>query len=128
MSKKARRLQKKMSVTKNDLWLLLIVVVAPLCSVVKNETGGITVIQLQASDLNPLTAQVLLTASPSRPAAPPAGHDTQPPPANKPRRTGSLALFFRKVRKIQEKLIIASVRLIIKNVTFGYLKRIPSSL
>ncbi|NP_001124082.1 retinoblastoma-like protein 1 [Danio rerio] len=75
--------------------------------VVKNEAGGITVIQLQASDMNPLTAQVLLTASPSRPAlaAPAISSDSQPPPANKPRRTGSLALFFRKVYHL------ASVRL-----------------
>uniref|UniRef100_A0A8C1AQV5 Retinoblastoma-like 1 (p107) n=1 Tax=Cyprinus carpio carpio TaxID=630221 RepID=A0A8C1AQV5_CYPCA len=72
---------------------------------VKNEMGGITVIQLQANEMNPLTAQVLLTASPSRTAAPPAGSDTQPPPFNKPRRTGSLALFFRKVYHL------ASVRL-----------------
>lgn len=73
--------------------------------VVKNEAGGITVIQLQASDMNPLTAQVLLTASPSRPTAPAVSSDIQPPPANKPRRTGSLALFFRKVYHL------ASVRL-----------------
>lgn len=73
--------------------------------VVKNEAGGITVIQLQANDMNPLTAQVLLTASPSRPAAVPTGYDTQLPPTNKPRRTGSLALFFRKVYHL------ASVRL-----------------
>uniref|UniRef100_A0A8C2Q503 Retinoblastoma-like 1 (p107) n=1 Tax=Cyprinus carpio TaxID=7962 RepID=A0A8C2Q503_CYPCA len=72
---------------------------------VKNEMGGITVIQLQANEMNPLTARVLLTASPSRTAAPPAGSDTQPPPVNKPRRTGSLALFFRKVYHL------ASVRL-----------------
>uniref|UniRef100_A0A8C1ZMG4 Retinoblastoma-like protein 1 n=1 Tax=Cyprinus carpio TaxID=7962 RepID=A0A8C1ZMG4_CYPCA len=72
---------------------------------VKNEMGGITVIQLQANEMNPLTARVLLTASPSRTAAPPAGSDTQPPPFNKPRRTGSLALFFRKVYHL------ASVRL-----------------
>ncbi|XP_073726571.1 retinoblastoma-like protein 1 [Misgurnus anguillicaudatus] len=73
--------------------------------VVKGEAGGITVIQLQSSELNPLTAQVLLTASPSRPVAPPTGPDPQPPPATKPRRTGSLALFFRKVYHL------ASVRL-----------------
>uniref|UniRef100_A0A8C2APP2 Retinoblastoma-like protein 1 n=1 Tax=Cyprinus carpio TaxID=7962 RepID=A0A8C2APP2_CYPCA len=64
-----------------------------------NQTGGITVIQLQASDMHPLTAQFLLTASPSRTAAPPTSSDTQPPAVNRPRRTGSLALFFRKVRK-----------------------------
>ncbi|KAA0712741.1 Retinoblastoma-like protein 1 107 kDa retinoblastoma-associated protein [Triplophysa tibetana] len=73
--------------------------------VLKNEMGGITVIQLQANDMNSLTAQVLLTASPSRPAAPPTGHDPQPLPVSKPRRTGSLALFFRKVYHL------ASVRL-----------------
>uniref|UniRef100_A0A671SPC0 Retinoblastoma-like protein 1 n=1 Tax=Sinocyclocheilus anshuiensis TaxID=1608454 RepID=A0A671SPC0_9TELE len=73
--------------------------------VVKNETGGITVIQIQASDMSPLTAQFLLTASPSRTAAPPASSDAQPPAINRPRRTGSLALFFRKVYHL------ASVRL-----------------
>uniref|UniRef100_A0A9J8BHM2 Retinoblastoma-like protein 1 n=1 Tax=Cyprinus carpio carpio TaxID=630221 RepID=A0A9J8BHM2_CYPCA len=73
--------------------------------VVKNQTGGITVIQLQASDMHPLTAQFLLTASPSRTAAPPTSSDTQPPAVNRPRRTGSLALFFRKVYHL------ASVRL-----------------
>uniref|UniRef100_A0A671KCU7 Retinoblastoma-like protein 1 n=1 Tax=Sinocyclocheilus anshuiensis TaxID=1608454 RepID=A0A671KCU7_9TELE len=72
---------------------------------VKNETGGITVIQLQANEMNPLTAQFLLTASPSRTVAPPASSDTQPPAVNKPRRTGSLSLFFRKVYHL------ASVRL-----------------
>ncbi|XP_051751948.1 retinoblastoma-like protein 1 [Ctenopharyngodon idella] len=71
----------------------------------KNEAGGITVIQLQANEMNPLTAQLLLTASPSRTAAPAASSDTQPLAANKPRRTGSLALFFRKVYHL------ASVRL-----------------
>uniref|UniRef100_A0A8C2JYF0 Retinoblastoma-like protein 1 n=1 Tax=Cyprinus carpio TaxID=7962 RepID=A0A8C2JYF0_CYPCA len=74
-------------------------------NVVKNQTGGITVIQLQASDMHPLTAQFLLTASPSRTAAPPTSSDTQPPAVNRPRRTGSLALFFRKVYHL------ASVRL-----------------
>uniref|UniRef100_A0A8C1JNP2 Retinoblastoma-like 1 (p107) n=1 Tax=Cyprinus carpio TaxID=7962 RepID=A0A8C1JNP2_CYPCA len=74
-------------------------------SLVKNQTGGITVIQLQASDMHPLTAQFLLTASPSRTAAPPTSSDTQPPAVNRPRRTGSLALFFRKVYHL------ASVRL-----------------
>ncbi|XP_076869913.1 retinoblastoma-like protein 1 isoform X2 [Brachyhypopomus gauderio] len=69
--------------------------------VMKNEMGGITVIQVQANDLNPLTAQVLL-ASP-RPG--PASNDMQLLPANRPRRTGSLALFFRKVYHL------ASVRL-----------------
>ncbi|KAL7891877.1 hypothetical protein AOLI_G00013530 [Acnodon oligacanthus] len=72
--------------------------------VVKNEMGGITVIQVQASDLNPLTAQVLL-ASPTRAPAPLACPDLQTQPANRPRRTGSLALFFRKVYHL------ASVRL-----------------
>uniref|UniRef100_A0AAY4EUZ3 Retinoblastoma-like 1 (p107) n=1 Tax=Denticeps clupeoides TaxID=299321 RepID=A0AAY4EUZ3_9TELE len=69
---------------------------------VKNEIGGITVIQVQPADV-PLTAQVLLTTSPSRAAvAPPSvlDHSTV-----KPRRTGSLALFFRKVYHL------ASVRL-----------------
>lgn len=79
---------------------MIVIDVARLCLVIKNEAGGITVIQLQASDMNPLTAQVLLTASPSRPAAPPIGYDTHLPPASKPRRTGSLALFFRKVREM----------------------------
>ncbi|KAL7833215.1 hypothetical protein SRHO_G00302330 [Serrasalmus rhombeus] len=72
--------------------------------VVKNEMGGITVIQVQASDLNPLTAQVLL-ASPTRAPAPLACPDLQTQPVNRPRRTGSLALFFRKVYHL------ASVRL-----------------
>uniref|UniRef100_A0AAR2ISH8 Retinoblastoma-like protein 1 n=1 Tax=Pygocentrus nattereri TaxID=42514 RepID=A0AAR2ISH8_PYGNA len=72
--------------------------------VVKNEMGGITVIQVQASDLNPLTAQVLL-ASPTRAPAPLACPDLQMQPVNRPRRTGSLALFFRKVYHL------ASVRL-----------------
>lgn len=66
-------------------------------TVVKSEMGGITVIQVQTNDLNPLTAQVLL-ASPTRALAPAASSDAQTLPANKPRRTGSLALFFRKVR------------------------------
>ncbi|XP_051563026.1 retinoblastoma-like protein 1 [Myxocyprinus asiaticus] len=72
--------------------------------VVKNEMGSFTVIQLQANEMNPLTAQLLLTASPSRNIAPPTGPETHPP-VNKPRRTGSLALFFRKVYHL------ASVRL-----------------
>ncbi|XP_026860795.2 retinoblastoma-like protein 1 [Electrophorus electricus] len=70
--------------------------------VVKNDMGGITVIQVQANDMNPLTAQVLLT-SPGRGPAPIA--DLQVQPASRPRRTGSLALFFRKVYHL------ASVRL-----------------
>uniref|UniRef100_A0A3B1JF35 Retinoblastoma-like protein 1 n=1 Tax=Astyanax mexicanus TaxID=7994 RepID=A0A3B1JF35_ASTMX len=65
--------------------------------------NGITVIQVQASDLNPLTTQVLL-ASPTRAPAPPPTTDTQQQ-ASRPRRTGSLALFFRKVYHL------ASVRL-----------------
>uniref|UniRef100_A0A671SRC1 Retinoblastoma-like protein 1 n=1 Tax=Sinocyclocheilus anshuiensis TaxID=1608454 RepID=A0A671SRC1_9TELE len=77
----------------------------PLPGTTFNETGGITVIQIQASDMSPLTAQFLLTASPSRTAAPPASSDAQPPAINRPRRTGSLALFFRKVYHL------ASVRL-----------------
>uniref|UniRef100_A0A672Q4Z5 Retinoblastoma-like protein 1 n=1 Tax=Sinocyclocheilus grahami TaxID=75366 RepID=A0A672Q4Z5_SINGR len=77
----------------------------PLPGTTINETGGITVIQIQASDMSPLTAQFLLTASPSRTAAPPASSDAQPPAVNRPRRTGSLALFFRKVYHL------ASVRL-----------------
>uniref|UniRef100_A0A8B9LAV9 Retinoblastoma-like protein 1 n=1 Tax=Astyanax mexicanus TaxID=7994 RepID=A0A8B9LAV9_ASTMX len=68
-----------------------------------SEMGGITVIQVQASDLNPLTTQVLL-ASPTRAPAPPPTTDTQQQ-ASRPRRTGSLALFFRKVYHL------ASVRL-----------------
>ncbi|XP_036427481.1 retinoblastoma-like protein 1 [Colossoma macropomum] len=72
--------------------------------VMKNEMGGITVIQVQANDLNPLTAQVLL-ASPTRAPAPPTCPDSQTQLANRPRRTGSLALFFRKVYHL------ASVRL-----------------
>lgn len=71
----------------------------------KNEMGGITVIQLQANEMNPLTGHVLLTASPSRTAAPLVSSDTQPLATSKPRRTGSLALFFRKVYHL------ASVRL-----------------
>lgn len=78
---------------------VIVDVMVPHPLVIKNEMGGITVFQLQASDMNPLTAQLLLTASPSRTAAPPASSDTQPPAVNRPRRTGSLALFFRKVRK-----------------------------
>ncbi|KAL2090638.1 hypothetical protein ACEWY4_012901 [Coilia grayii] len=74
---------------------------------VKNDMGGITVIQVQSSDVSPLTAQVLLTASPSRPVAPPVSSAPapDPPTSSKPRRTGSLALFFRKVYHL------ASVRL-----------------
>ncbi|TSZ40536.1 Retinoblastoma-like protein 1 [Bagarius yarrelli] len=56
--------------------------------VMKNDVGSITVIQVQANQLNPLTAQVLLP-SPNK-----ATELT-----NRPRRTGSLALFFRKISK-----------------------------
>ncbi|XP_062852818.1 retinoblastoma-like protein 1 [Trichomycterus rosablanca] len=69
--------------------------------VMKNEVGGITVIQVQTNELIPLTAQVLL-ASPSRNTGARLG-STQT--TNAPRRTGSLALFFRKVYHL------ASVRL-----------------
>ncbi|KAJ8259215.1 hypothetical protein COCON_G00182270 [Conger conger] len=61
----------------------------------KSDVGGFTIIQMPPG--SPLSAQVLLTASPSRPAA-----DAQ---SCRPRRTGSLALFFRKVYHL------ASVRL-----------------
>ncbi|XP_067100005.1 LOW QUALITY PROTEIN: retinoblastoma-like protein 1 [Osmerus mordax] len=60
----------------------------------KTNGGGITLIQS-----GPITAQILLTASPSRPSPAPQ------PSATRPRRTGSLALFFRKVYHL------ASVRL-----------------
>ncbi|KAI1899919.1 hypothetical protein AGOR_G00066720, partial [Albula goreensis] len=71
---------------------------------VRNEAGGITIIQMQPSDGSPLTAQLLLAASPSRVGlGNAAAAETQS--ANKPRRTGSLALFFRKVYHL------ASVRL-----------------
>uniref|UniRef100_A0A674ATP7 Retinoblastoma-like protein 1 n=1 Tax=Salmo trutta TaxID=8032 RepID=A0A674ATP7_SALTR len=52
---------------------------------------------------SPITAQVLLTASPSRPI--PAPQAQPDPQQSRPRRTGSLALFFRKVYHL------ASVRL-----------------
>lgn len=60
----------------------------------KNNGGGLTLIQS-----GPITAQLLLTASPSR--ASPAPKQS----ATRPKRTGSLALFFRKVYHL------ASVRL-----------------
>ncbi|KAK2857710.1 hypothetical protein Q7C36_005629 [Tachysurus vachellii] len=63
-----------------------------------NDMGSITVIQVQANQLNPLTAQMLLTSPNKAP-------EVHTQPANKPRRTGSLALFFRKVYHL------ASVRL-----------------
>ncbi|KAF7711357.1 retinoblastoma-like protein 1 [Silurus meridionalis] len=66
--------------------------------VMKNDMGSITVIQVQANQLNPLTAQVLLTSPHKAP-------EVQTQPTNRPRRTGSLALFFRKVYHL------ASVRL-----------------
>uniref|UniRef100_A0A8C1JMB1 Retinoblastoma-like 1 (p107) n=1 Tax=Cyprinus carpio TaxID=7962 RepID=A0A8C1JMB1_CYPCA len=66
---------------------------------------GTTFTRHKILDMHPLTAQFLLTASPSRTAAPPTSSDTQPPAVNRPRRTGSLALFFRKVYHL------ASVRL-----------------
>ncbi|KAM4613036.1 retinoblastoma-like protein 1 [Polymixia lowei] len=73
---------------------------------VKNE-GGITLIQVQPGPCDPsgpVTAQLLLTASPSRPNPAPVASEPQPG-ANRPRRTGSLALFFRKAYHL------ASVRL-----------------
>ncbi|KAK3575043.1 hypothetical protein QTP86_019775, partial [Hemibagrus guttatus] len=66
--------------------------------VMKADMGSITVIQVQANQLNPLTAQVLLS-SPNK------AQDVHSQPTNRPRRTGSLALFFRKVYHL------ASVRL-----------------
>lgn len=72
----------------------------------KTEGGGITLIQLQqpsgGDSSGPITAQLLLTTSPSRPNPAPS----DPPLGNsRPKRTGSLALFFRKVYHL------ASVRL-----------------
>ncbi|KAK0136810.1 Retinoblastoma-like protein 1 [Merluccius polli] len=72
-----------------------------------NSDGNITLIQLQPStgpQNGPITAQLLLTASPNRVNAAPATSDPQPG-STRPRRTGSLALFFRKVYHL------ASVRL-----------------
>uniref|UniRef100_A0A8B9LBD9 Retinoblastoma-like protein 1 n=1 Tax=Astyanax mexicanus TaxID=7994 RepID=A0A8B9LBD9_ASTMX len=73
----------------------------PSPSTENSQTANTTTVQ--ASDLNPLTTQVLL-ASPTRAPAPPPTTDTQQQ-ASRPRRTGSLALFFRKVYHL------ASVRL-----------------
>uniref|UniRef100_A0A674AS26 Retinoblastoma-like 1 (p107) n=1 Tax=Salmo trutta TaxID=8032 RepID=A0A674AS26_SALTR len=72
---------------------------------IKNDLGGITLIQVQTRGEpgSPITAQVLLTASPSRPI--PAPQAQPDPQQSRPRRTGSLALFFRKVYHL------ASVRL-----------------
>uniref|UniRef100_A0A8C4ZM67 Retinoblastoma-like 1 (p107) n=1 Tax=Gadus morhua TaxID=8049 RepID=A0A8C4ZM67_GADMO len=69
--------------------------------------GNITLLQLQPSpgpQNGPITAQFLLTTSPSRVSAAPAASEP-PPGSTRPRRTGSLALFFRKVYHL------ASVRL-----------------
>ncbi|XP_030635756.1 retinoblastoma-like protein 1 isoform X1 [Chanos chanos] len=71
--------------------------------IMKGEGGGITVIQVQAEEFNPISAQVLLTASPGRASVTAVGPDTHT--ISRPRRTGSLALFFRKVYHL------ASVRL-----------------
>uniref|UniRef100_A0A6Q2ZKD0 Retinoblastoma-like 1 (p107) n=1 Tax=Esox lucius TaxID=8010 RepID=A0A6Q2ZKD0_ESOLU len=70
-----------------------------------NDMGGITLIQVQSGREpgSPITAQVLLTASPNRPS--PAPQAQPDPQQSRPRRTGSLALFFRKVYHL------ASVRL-----------------
>ncbi|XP_076601713.1 retinoblastoma-like protein 1 [Chaetodon auriga] len=65
----------------------------------------ITLIPVQPADSSgTITAQLLLTASPSRIAAVPSTSDPQTG-SGRPRRTGSLALFFRKVYHL------ASVRL-----------------
>ncbi|XP_006639808.2 retinoblastoma-like protein 1 isoform X1 [Lepisosteus oculatus] len=71
---------------------------------VANEVGGITFIQVQPGESSPLTAQALLPASPSR-SGPGLSAPEPQNNAGKPRRTGSLALFFRKVYHL------ASVRL-----------------
>ncbi|XP_059185663.1 retinoblastoma-like protein 1 [Centropristis striata] len=70
-----------------------------------NNERTITLIPVQTCDSSgPINSQFLLTTSPSRPAAAPTTSDPQK--ANgRPRRTGSLALFFRKVYHL------ASVRL-----------------
>ncbi|XP_034062173.1 LOW QUALITY PROTEIN: retinoblastoma-like protein 1 [Gymnodraco acuticeps] len=72
-----------------------------------NNDRTITLIPVQPCDSSgTITAQFLLTTSPSRPPPPPPM--TSDPPAagsGRPRRTGSLALFFRKVYHL------ASVRL-----------------
>ncbi|XP_033822794.1 retinoblastoma-like protein 1 [Periophthalmus magnuspinnatus] len=68
-----------------------------------NTDRTITLIPVQqVNPSNAVTAHFLLTTSPSRVNMPPA---TSEPQAGKPRRTGSLALFFRKVYHL------ASVRL-----------------
>ncbi len=61
----------------------------------------ITLIPVQPCDSSgAITAQFLLTASPNRAAAAPTTSDPQTG-NGRPRRTGSLALFFRKVGSIQ---------------------------
>ncbi|XP_029947253.1 retinoblastoma-like protein 1 isoform X1 [Salarias fasciatus] len=81
-----------------------------------NSERTITLIPVQPCDASgTVTAQFLLTTSPSRPPAPPSAPLTAPAAAataaasdsqaGRPRRTGSLALFFRKVYHL------ASVRL-----------------
>ncbi|XP_076003457.1 retinoblastoma-like protein 1 [Genypterus blacodes] len=71
---------------------------------VKSE-GTITLIPVQSCDSSgPITAQFLLTTSPSRPVPVPLTSDPQAGIV-RPRRTGSLALFFRKIYHL------ASVRL-----------------
>uniref|UniRef100_A0A672G3C3 Retinoblastoma-like protein 1 n=1 Tax=Salarias fasciatus TaxID=181472 RepID=A0A672G3C3_SALFA len=82
----------------------------------QGESRTITLIPVQPCDASgTVTAQFLLTTSPSRPPAPPSAPLTAPAAAataaasdsqaGRPRRTGSLALFFRKVYHL------ASVRL-----------------
>ncbi|KAJ8260374.1 hypothetical protein GJAV_G00181390 [Gymnothorax javanicus] len=64
----------------------------------KSDSGSFTIIQMQpGAGGSPISAQLLITASPSRTAP--------DPQSSRPRRTGSLALFFRKVYHL------ASVRL-----------------
>ncbi|MEE6506620.1 hypothetical protein FKM82_007763 [Ascaphus truei] len=80
---------------------------------IANESGGITYIPVsmkaspQLQNENgvqvPLTAQALISPSPKR--QPGRAHEVGPSSASKPKRTGSLALFFRKVYHL------ASVRL-----------------
>lgn len=66
-----------------------------------NTDRTITLIPVQPCDSSaPVTAQFLLTASPSRPTAVATTSDTQAG-NGRPRRTGSLALFFRKVRTVK---------------------------
>uniref|UniRef100_A0A3Q2TKX4 Retinoblastoma-like protein 1 n=1 Tax=Fundulus heteroclitus TaxID=8078 RepID=A0A3Q2TKX4_FUNHE len=65
-----------------------------------------TLIPVQPCDSSGVvTAQFLLTSSPSRGSAPPTSSSEPPAGSGRPRRTGSLALFFRKVYHL------ASVRL-----------------